>query len=295
MPLPEPMPCPARRTFVAAGAALLFGGCAGWPTAPERIVDPAGGRELARAQLLEALRACDYALLGELHDNPRHHARRAELVAALGRGLQVRAEHLAQGRRVRFDRDLRASLVDAGFDERGWHWPLHEPLFAAVAAAGDTLEGANAPQDLVRRAAREGRSALPPELAALIDAAALPAAGRAALESDLLQGHCGQLDAKRVPALVWAQRTRDAAMAQSLREARAAGGGGPVLLLAGNGHVRRDYGVPLLLAQAEPAARVVSLGFGETGEDTAGAPYDYLWLTAPASREDPCRSMPRLR
>lgn len=284
-----------RRKFLSLSGALLAG-CAGpAPGARERIVETASGREVSREALLGALRASDYALLGELHDNPRHHALRGELVTALGGGLQVRAEHLMQGRRVRFDRDLRSCLVDAGFDEKGWQWPMHEPLFAAVAAAGDTLEGANAAQDLVRRAAREGRAALPDELAALIDRAELPAAGRAALEADLLQGHCGQLDAKRVPSLVWAQRTRDAAMAQSLREARAAGGGKPVLLLAGNGHVRRDYGVPLLLAQAEPAARVLAVGFGESGEDAAGAPYDYLWLTAPASREDPCMSMPRMR
>ncbi len=281
-----------RRRSLLAAAPALFAGCAAWRApAPERIVDIASARDIARETLVAALRGADYALLGELHDNALHHARRGELLEALGPERFVCAEHLPAGRRVAFGADLRKSLVDAGFDERGWGWPLHEALFAAAARAGDRLEGANAPQDLVRRAAREGRTALPDPMAALVDAAPLPEAGRAALEADLLQGHCGQLDARRVPALVWAQRTRDAAMAQALRDARASAPALPVLLVAGNGHVRRDYGVPLMLAAAEPAARVVVVGFGETGEDAAGAPYDYLWLTAPAERGDPCEGM----
>jgi uncharacterized iron-regulated protein len=70
------------------------------------------------------------------------------------------------------------------------------------------------------------------------------------------------------------------------------------VLIAGNGHVRRDLGVPLYLRPASPDARIVSLGLLEieTGKDRAadyfarGAEraYDFAWFTARAQRKDPC-------
>ena len=73
------------------------------------------------------------------------------------------------------------------------------------------------------------------------------------------------------------------------------------MLIAGNGHVRRDLGVPLYLQQALPGARIVSLGLleVESGKERAadysaqGAQrtYDFAWFTARAAREDPCRAL----
>jgi hypothetical protein len=64
------------------------------------------------------------------------------------------------------------------------------------------------------------------------------------------------------------------------------------VLLAGNGHVRLDYGVPQLARQDQPAARLLSLGFVESASPLQGAPYDYVWITAaPSGRGDPCAGM----
>lgn len=270
-------------------AAALGAGCATLP--PDgRIVEVASGREVSRAELLATLRGADTVLLGELHDNAEHHRLRGGLIAALG-PVPVVAEHLTLGQSVRFGPDLLASLQAAGFEPRGWDWPIHEPLFAAVQRTGAPLAGGNLPRDTVRRIAREGAAALPADVAALIAAAPLPPAAEAALDSDLVQGHCGQLPAARVPAMRTAQRSRDAAMALALQAAPAK----PAVLLAGNGHVRTDYGVPQLLAAAQPGRRHVAVGFGEAGDAWAQAPYTYLWITGRAEREDPCKAMQRAR
>lgn len=258
-------------------------GCAA-AVGTERIVEVASGRTLMREALIAALRECDVALLGELHDSALHHERRATLVAALPPGAAVVAEHLPRGARVAFGADLRASLVAAGFDAKAWGWPLHEPLFAAVARARLPLAGGNLAREPARRIAREGEAALTDELAALLRAAPLDAAAQAALDADLLRGHCGHLDAKRLPAMRWAQRARDAAMALELH----ASAGRPAVLLAGNGHVRTDYGVPRLIAVLRPQAKLISVGFTEPDGPVAGAPYTHLWITAPTEREDPC-------
>lgn len=267
--------------------AALLTGCAATRVPDERIVDSATGRTLTRAELVEALRAGDVVLLGELHDNPLHHRRRGELIAALGAASVVVAEQMTRGRSVAPDGDLLGALSAAGFDPRGWEWPLHEPLFAAVRGAGLPLSGGNLERDRVRRIAREGEAAWPADIAAALRPAPLAAAAQAALDAELLAGHCGQLPAARLPGMRAAQRARDAAMVLALVEA----GGRPAVLLAGNGHVRKDHGVPQLLAALRPGTRVLSVAFLEPGAAVDPVAGDYLWFTPAVERGDPCAAL----
>ncbi len=283
-----------RRSLLGAGALGLLAGCAapggGGPAV--RIVALAGGRELTRAALLaEALR-CDYLLLGEQHDNPHHHAQRGAWLAALPIGTPVVAEQLTRGLSVSPQGELLARLQAGGFDPKGWRWPLHEPVLAAAAAPGRQLLGGNVPRELARDAARRGPAAWPPELAALLEPAALEAAAQDALDGDLLRGHCGMLPAARVPSMRAAQRLRDASMWLALREAHAAAPGLPAVLVAGNGHVRSDYGVPTLIRRHAPQARWMSVGFVEPGFALDGTvPYTHVCITAGVpEREDPART-----
>lgn len=281
-------PALRRRTLLAAAAGVLAG-CAARPS-EERIVG-ADGEPLGFDALVARARAADIVLLGELHDNAAHHAARARLVLALGDGVTVVAEQLERGRRVAPGPDVRSHLVSAGFDERGWRWPLHEALFAPLLAAGVPVLGGNAPSALVRRVAREGESAWPDDLAVVARAAGpLAGAGLAALDADLIEGHCGHLPPARLPAMRAAQGLRDASMWQALAEAP----GRRKVLVAGNGHVRRDYGVPRF-AVAAPVLKLFCVGFWEAGDPLAGAPFDALWITRRAEREDPCAGMKPMR
>jgi uncharacterized iron-regulated protein len=74
----------------------------------------------------------------------------------------------------------------------------------------------------------------------------------------------------------------------------------PALLIAGNGHVRRDFGVPHYLAQYPHGDDVLVVVFIEadtakpspTDYVTIGAPeYDYIVFTPPTSRPDPCKTL----
>ena len=94
-----------------------------------------------------------------------------------------------------------------------------------------------------------------------------------------------------------AQRARDAVMADSLLRYRIDG----AVLIAGDGHVRRDLAVPLYLSARAPGASVVSVALTEVqpGADDVNAyetaaagssdpAFDYLWFSTRAEREDPC-------
>lgn len=296
--------CPARRRSLAAltalGASAFVAACApsGRPAPAERRLALAQGLSLSEADWLDTLRHADVVLLGEHHDNPLHHRRRGELIAQLGRGSTVVAEQLERGRTLGAaasgsSADLLAALQAAGFEPRSWLWPLHEGLFAPLAASGVGVRGGNLPRELARRIAREGDTAWPADLAALLHAAPLSPVAQTRLDEDLRESHCGQLPALRLPGLRAAQRARDAAMAQALLQALDAMPGRPVWLVAGNAHVRRDYGAGQLLAALRPQARVLSVALLDGGERGADLPpaehFSHAWITAaPSRRDNPC-------
>jgi uncharacterized iron-regulated protein len=277
----------SRRHLLASLLVPAVTGCAHRADRSERIIDLASGRDIDRAELLARARAASFVLLGEQHDNPHHHQRRGAFIADLGPGTVVVAEHLTAGARVAAGTDTGSRLLAAGFEARAWGWPLHEALFAPVLNAGLPLLGGNAAADLVRKVAREGPSAWPAEWQARLAAAPLDPAAQAALDRNLVDGHCGHLSASRVPQMRAAQRLRDASMAQAL----AGCGGRPAVLVAGNGHVRLDHGAAQLLRHWQPAAALLAVGFGEGSAAEPDAPYTHLWLTAGVAREDPCKGM----
>jgi uncharacterized iron-regulated protein len=84
-----------------------------------------------------------------------------------------------------------------------------------------------------------------------------------------------------------AQVARDQFMAGRV-EANAGRG---VVLLAGNGHVRKDRGVPRWLSD-ESRARSVAIGLLEEGDDSHSA-FDHALTTPSQPREDPCATFPR--
>jgi uncharacterized iron-regulated protein len=107
-----------------------------------------------------------------------------------------------------------------------------------------------------------------------------------AQEREIDAGHCGALPASLWPRMAAAQFARDAVMARAL----AAGGERGAVLLAGNGHVRRDIGVPRWL-RIDPR-RVWSVGYLEAGDASAPTEaFDAVVRTQPVDRGDPCAAL----
>jgi hypothetical protein len=101
-------------------------------------------------------------------------------------------------------------------------------------------------------------------------------------EREIDAGHCHALPSDVWPRMARAQYARDAFMAHVLGEHASAG----AVLLAGNGHARRDFGVPRWLA-LDPA-RVLSVGFVETDSTAPTGAFDAVVRAPPAARDDPC-------
>ncbi len=119
---------------------------------------------------------------------------------------------------------------------------------------------------------------------------ALPADFRRKHEDAIAIGHCNLLPADTLPARARAQMARDIVMARSIRPYVERG----VVLLAGNGHVRRDIGVPFWLT-ADERRSIVSIGVLERDDDGSGpespAEFDAYAVTERTERADPCKDL----
>ena len=105
-------------------------------------------------------------------------------------------------------------------------------------------------------------------------------------EAGQREAHCNALPEDLLAGMVEAQRLRDAVLADAVLKAWRATGG-PVVLITGNGHARRDSGVPAMLAKAAPDLSVFSIGQYEESAP-ADPPFDLYLVTPAAEREDPC-------
>lgn len=277
------------------------------------------GAEMAWNVLIDRLANVPIALLGEVHDNAQHHRIRAQIILALEaeRGQKPRPAIVLE--HIRQDQDLALTAFRA-LDRRqprhavellkalAWErsgWPdqsLFMPLFQAALDAEWPILAGNPANGEVRAVARQGLSALAgEEVARLGLAAPLPASAQADLLDELEASHCGLMPKAAFGGMADAQRYRDAHMAHAVADARRVHG--RVFLLAGNGHVRLDRGVPWHLRRLAPDHAIATVLFLEL-DDTKPTALDYadrgsvskptadiMVLTPSAARPDPCAEM----
>lgn len=266
---------------ITFASALLLAACAQAPRTPADT----------QAQLNAALRAKPLVLLGEVHDNAVQHAMRAEALRTLlegGARPSLLMEQFDRERQAALDRALAqpGATVDAVIAAaapgdpamQGWTWPFYKPYIALAIDYKLPIVAANVSRDDTRRVLKDGLTALGFE-------ARVPADIEAAQASVIVDGHCGMIDTAMAGRMVGAQVARDQFMARAI-EANAARG---AVLIAGNGHVRQDVGVPRWLNEAT-RARSVSIGLLEPGDPNMAA-FDVAFVTTAQSRPDPCESM----
>ncbi|MGP3697700.1 ChaN family lipoprotein [Rhodobacter sp. NSM] len=241
---------------------------------------------------LARLPPADVVILGEVHDNPRHHENQAVAVAGLRPSALVfemltpEKAALVAPRLLGDERKLAAELE---WDRSGWpDFALYHPIFLAAPEA--QVFGAEISREDARAAVKSGAAAAfgaeAPRFGLDLP---LDAADLADRTEEQRVAHCDALPPDLLPGMVEAQRLRDAALARSVLQALDETGG-PVAVITGTGHARRDKGVPSVLAHAAPELRVLSVGQFETSPE-GEVPFDLWLVTAPVPRDDPCADL----
>lgn len=234
--------------------------------------------------------AQDVLFLGETHDNPGHHERQAERVSALQPKALV-FEMLTPEQAASVGPDLiadqEALQTTLNWDDSGWpDFAMYYPIFTAVPDAA--IFGAAVPREDARRLMTD-----PVEAVFGADSTRfgldkpLPPEQKKAREALQFAAHCDALPTEMLPMMVNMQRLRDAAIARAVLVAFDQTGG-PVAVITGNGHARKDWGAPAIVAAAMPDLTLSALGQGEDGSGAPGGLFDEIAYSPPVRRDDPC-------
>ncbi len=285
----------------AAGGAGQHAADAGHPLTG-RIYQVASGRFVDQAALVADLGRADFVLLGERHSNPDHQRLEALLVEA----LQAESEHPRALAFEMIPSDRQLALVEyrqrhpgdpaglgqvVGWARLGWpDWALYAPIAESAIRHGAPIVAADLSPAQSRAVFREGPDVLQ---SAMVRRTGLdqdlPANLAASLVQELRAAHCDQVPEPVVAGMFRVERARDAMMADRLATVGGRAGG---VLIAGNGQVRTDRGVPWYLARMRPRARTLSVGLLEVldGIESVppGLPFDYVWFTPGVGADPPC-------
>ena len=233
--------------------------------------------------------AKDVVILGEIHDNPAHHAEQAEQVERLQPAALV-FEMLTPDQAARVTPELRGNLeaLKAALDWDASGWPdfsMYYPIFTAAPEA--SIYGAMVPRDAARDVFETGPAEVFGEGAKHYGLTEdLPPEQQEARESLQMEAHCDALSEDMLPGMVAVQRLRDAVLARTVVTAMN-DTGGPVAVITGNGHARGDWGVPAVLGRVAPDLDVWTLGQTEEDRPLEGD-FDTVRSAPAPDRPDPC-------
>lgn len=306
--------CSSRRQLLSSLAAVaMLSACA--PLVPRVPGGPQRSADRIDADLSEVR----YLLLGEVHDNAQGHALRLDLLTRLtssGRwtialeqfdasrqaALDVARAEASTAARSDAGSVARQLAESAGFDFDGWEWAHYLPVIELALGRELPLIAANLSRaEASARVRGEVEAADDPRPRGWTDVA------ERSMSSEIRDGHCGLLPEWAIARMVGAQIARDRTMARALVDAHRRTGM-PVILLAGNGHIRTDIGVPVHLVEMDPGAAIASVWIGEgqppmgasrdatAATDTAAPwPFDRRYEVPPAPRPDPCELLRKPR
>ncbi len=238
--------------------------------------------------------AGDVVVMGELHDVAAHHANQADWIARLAPSavvfemLEAEQGPIATELQAAPVAELGAALA---WEARGWpDFGTYAPIFRA--AGGARIYGAGVPRVDLSHAVEDGAASVvgKAETRRFALDRPLPPSEQALREDDQERAHCGLMPPEMLAGMVEAQRLRDAVLARTALRAFDETGG-PVAIVTGNGHARKDWGVPRFLKTARPDLAVMAIG--QFTEAEADAPFDQVVVAGRygADRPDPCDAL----
>jgi uncharacterized iron-regulated protein len=282
LPCPKPARQPLTRYAIAMTALAFIGGCVNRPVSP--ILQPAGGTiasATATAARVDALLPADALLIGEQHDAAEHQQIEQQVVAHLaGRGLLAAlaiemADAGASTAKLKPTATEQQTQNALKWNEKGWPWAAYGPAVMTAVRAGVPVLGANLPGSEMRGSMGDVK----------LDTQ-LPGPALKAQQQLIRIGHCNLLPESQITPMTRVQIARDRAMAQTIEDVALPGK--VVVLLAGNGHVNRQLGVPQHLP-ATLHAKAVHLRAGDaTDKDSA---FDSTWPTPALAEKDYCAGL----
>lgn len=246
-------------------------------------------------RLLRELLQYDYILLGETHTNIDHHQLQARIIdylVANGRKPTVVMEMLSKESWVaqpsRWS-DIAELQEQAKLHNEGWPWDLYAPILESVVAHQLELAAGN----IGSKALHEWSNKIGPFASKeVMTEYWVTTSSYEQLKQEIVESHCGHANAAFVDFMARAQLQRDRIMASSIVNRKS-----PVVFIAGAGHVRNDFAVPMQLLNSHHKVSYLSVAFIEVHPelsvptnylDDGLNKFDVLYFTPSHSNQDPC-------
>jgi len=276
----------ALAVFSLAATLAVVGGCVGHRSPdfrppgsqayPEALLTPSGAPVSRQAFATGPARA-DYILIGEEHPNPCDHLAQAGVIRRLvADGLRpvIGLEMVPADFQTILDAfnagKLAVADLPGALDWRhtwGFDFDLYAAIFEVAREFDLPVFALNAPKGLARKVGRIGLGALTPSERATLPGTILPPDAAQVEElRDLFNAHAAmrQKAAKAADGrdpfadFLTVQALWDTQMAARAELAHARTGR-PVVIIAGGGHVQRNWGIARRLARLDPGARIATV------------------------------------
>ena len=265
---------------------------------------------LTKDQLLEKMLISDYILLGETHDNIKHHEDHGWVISELnkkGLNIVVAMEMVTEDQASSINSSKNPSTDDVmeilEKAKVGWEYKkYYRPVFDSIVKSNIKVYPADLDRATMMKVVREGKENAPDELKRLLKTNQLSDETREALKKEIEGTHCGMINEEMTKAMMLGQQVRDAAIATNLSKLKN-GETQAVVLISGSGHIRTDRGAPMYLSSKDKSASITSIAWLEVDEETTDPkiyatpwgqetlPFDYVVFTPAADRPDPCEEM----
>lgn len=232
-------------------------------------------------------------LMGEVHDNPEGHAYRLrDLQAAVTADWRpaILMEQFNVDRQDELTQAWRSCkqaqcVIDAA-GGKGWDWDLYKPVIQLALAYRLPLIAANVSREQLGQVMQQGFDAVFDESTMKefgLDKP-LPKDWTDGQRTAIREGHCNMLPEEMIDPMVNAQTARDVMFAKLIADYAPQG----VVLIAGNGHVRKDLGVYGWLPDTlQPSVQI--FGYVEPG-GISSTWYDHVRVVPAHPRPDPCEA-----
>ncbi len=260
-----------------------------------KIWDSESNSWLNEKQLILQASQYDYVLIGETHNNADHHRLQSQLLnllVAAGAKPVVVMEMLeidSWQDKPRMWKDLNELQEQAKTHNPSWPWKLYAPILQSVVEHQLELVAGNISSDTLHERAKELGPFRPDEI---VDEYLVTYNALEQLKQDIVDSHCGYANDEFVNFMIRAQFQRDHVMTMSLVNNEP-----PVVLIAGSGHVRNNYAVPMQLLNNYMRISYISISFIQVNpnlinpnEYINGDPndFDILIFTPSYTDQDPC-------
>ena len=293
---------------ILAGA-LLLSGCAGAGAVPDTagsaraatVIRPEADVAVSARLVATRARGAEVIYLGELHDNPLHHAIQTRVIEALlrdGSRPAIAFEMIPETRQATLEAAVRSDADPAEVDRQlGWTargWPdfaAYWPLFELARKHGLPVVATDLDPTVNRRISRDGLGAAGEDPARLRSALPDDPVRDQAITRRIRSAHCDRISESRAGRMLESWYARNVVIAR--RVSMALERAPQVVVIIGRGH-QSPGGVPEQVEALRRGTRqlVVALFEGET--DGPPEPMaDIVWVTPARPHPDPCLSLPK--